>query len=128
MYIGSSNNLSSRFSDHTKGIRSNILLQNAINKYNLQDFIFIVFEYCDVEKLVSREQFYLDCLKPEYNILTVAGSSLGYKHTEESLAKMSGANHHFFGQTHKPEAKALMSEAKAGQNIQRMVEQVIRIQ
>jgi hypothetical protein len=30
-------------------------------------------------------------LKPEYNILPIAGSSLGYKHTEESKAKISKA-------------------------------------
>jgi group I intron endonuclease len=29
-------------------------------------------------------------LKPEYNILQVAGSPLGYKHNEETLAKMRG--------------------------------------
>ena len=30
----------------------------------------------------------MDLFKPEYNILQVAGSLLGYKHTEESLQKM----------------------------------------
>jgi hypothetical protein len=30
----------------------------------------------------------LDNLKPEYNIVEIAGSTLGYKHTEESLNKM----------------------------------------
>ena len=58
-----------RFNHHINGSKSNILLQRAINKYNLQDFYFIVFEYCKVEKLLSREQFYLDELKPEFNVL-----------------------------------------------------------
>jgi len=31
----------------------------------------------------------LDSLKPSYNILKVAGSSLGYTHTEASLLKIS---------------------------------------
>jgi len=30
----------------------------------------------------------LDTLKPEYNIAKIAGSILGYKHSEESLKKM----------------------------------------
>jgi len=64
-----------RFNNHVNGSQSNILFQNAINKYNLQEFIFIIFEYCDAEGLLSREQFYLDFLEPEYNILKVAGSS-----------------------------------------------------
>jgi hypothetical protein len=91
LYIGSSINLNMRFRNHTNGTKSNILLQRAINKYNLQDFIFIIFEYCEPDKLILREQFYIDELKPEYNILKVAGSSLGYKHNYEILAKMSEA-------------------------------------
>jgi group I intron endonuclease len=65
---------------------------------------------------------------PEYNILKVAGSSLGRKHTEEAIALMSlansgennpmfgriGKNHPMFGKTHTPESKALMSLAKKG--------------
>jgi hypothetical protein len=31
----------------------------------------------------------LDLLKPEYNILKVAGSTLGFKYTEKSRTKMS---------------------------------------
>jgi group I intron endonuclease len=120
LYIGSSINLNIRFDNHLKGLRSNIKLQNAINKYNLQDFIFVVFEYCEAEILVSREQFYIDILKPEFNILKIAGSSLGYKHTEKSLAKMrkmqesidkSGENNPMFGKIriHSTETKVKIS-------------------
>ena len=91
LYIGSSIKLNMRFDDHINGFSSNILLQRAINKYNLQDFIFIVFEYCEPKELISREQFYINSLEPEYNILKIAGSSLGFIHTEESKAKMSSA-------------------------------------
>jgi group I intron endonuclease len=76
--------LSTRFYEHIKGTRSNIKLQNTINKYNLQDFIFIVFEYCDREELIFREQFYIDSLNPEFNILKEAGSLLGFKHSEKN--------------------------------------------
>lgn len=92
LYIGSSIYLNTRINNHIKGTQSNILLQRAINKYNLQDFILIIFEYCDAEDLITREQFYLDTLKPEYNILKVAGSLLGYKHTKETITKISVAN------------------------------------
>jgi group I intron endonuclease len=52
-----------------------------------------ILEYCEKVKAVilSKEQFYLDLLKPEYNILKVAGSSLGYKHTVETILKMIGS-------------------------------------
>jgi len=45
-------------------------------------------EYCDPEKAIEREQHYLDMLNPEYNVLKVAGSSLGFKHSLENIEKM----------------------------------------
>lgn len=47
-------------------------------------------EYCDKKETLLREQYYLDLLKPDYNILKNAGSPLGYKHSEEAKAKMRG--------------------------------------
>ena len=41
---------------------------------------------------MDREQYYLDCLKPEYNILKIAGSSLGFKHSEETKVKIKEKN------------------------------------
>jgi len=112
LYVGSSKNLSLRFQDHIKGYRSNILLQNAINRYTLNDFVFILFEYCEPKDLISREQFYINSLSPEFNILQIAGSSLGYKHSEESLAKFSGENHPLFGKGHSTESITKMREAQ----------------
>jgi group I intron endonuclease len=47
-------------------------------------------EYCDKKETLIREQYYLDLLKPEYNILKKAGSALGFKHSEEAKIKMRG--------------------------------------
>lgn len=57
-------------------------------KYGFSGFSLEILEYCDKEVLLEREQYYLDNLRPEYNIVKTAGSTLGYKHTEESLEKM----------------------------------------
>ena len=63
-----------------------------------------VVEFCNTQVLLQlrREQHYLDILFKlpahlRYNFNPTAGSTLGYKHTEESLAKMSGANNHMYG-------------------------------
>lgn len=48
-----------------------------------------ILEYCEPSDVISREQYYIDLLKPDYNILQVAGSSLGYKHTEESKVQIT---------------------------------------
>jgi hypothetical protein len=40
---------------------------------------------------LAREQYYLDLIRPYYNLLTEAGSSLGYSATPETRAKMSAS-------------------------------------
>jgi len=68
---------------------SNRPLERALLKYGFSNFSLEILEYCDKkEDAVKREQYYLDYLKPKYNIVKLAGSTLGYKHTEESLKKM----------------------------------------
>jgi group I intron endonuclease len=44
-----------------------------------------ILEYCDISTVIEREQYYLDKLKPEYNILKIAGSRLGCKHSSETI-------------------------------------------
>lgn len=62
-------------------------IYKAILKYGYSNFKLEILEYCDVNILLLREQYYIDLLKPEYNILSKAGSTLGYKHTTETLKK-----------------------------------------
>jgi group I intron endonuclease len=50
-------------------------------------------EYCEPSDVISREQYYLNLFKPDYNILTTAGSTQGYKHSKETLAKLKGRKH-----------------------------------
>lgn len=64
-----------------------MLIEKALLKYGYSNFKLEILEYCDKDEVLSREQFYLDLLKPEYNILKKAGSSLGFKHSEETIAK-----------------------------------------
>lgn len=62
------------------------MLKYGYSKFNLE-----IIEYCEPEKCIEREQYYLDNLKPEYNILLKAGSPLGYKHSKEAVARMFAA-------------------------------------
>jgi len=45
-----------------------------------------ILEYYDRSIVINREQYYLDKYEPEYNILTKAGSSLGFRHYEQTLS------------------------------------------
>ena len=58
----------------------NSAIHKALLKYGYSNFSLDILEYCDKADLFAREQYYIDLLKPEYNMLQVAGSSLGYKH------------------------------------------------
>ena len=58
-------------------------------------------EYCDKKETLIREQYYLDLLKPEYNILKKAGSPLGFKHSDEAKAKMRGPRNRSLEHTRK---------------------------
>ena len=93
-YIGSSSNLGKRFSGYysikfleRETLKTKSMIYFALLKYGHSSFKLEILEYCDSKVLISREQKYLDLLKPEYNILDKAGSSLGFKHSESTIAK-----------------------------------------
>lgn len=67
---------------------SNRPIDRAILKHKFSNFRLEILEYCKLTNVLEREQFYLDISKPLYNIATIAGSTLGYKHSPESLEKM----------------------------------------
>jgi len=92
MYIGSSVNLWSRFKEHLGNKHSNIHLQRAFVKYGLDQFNFIVLEFCTPDKLIELEQKYLNLVSDKYNICPIAGSSLGRKHSDETKAKIGMAS------------------------------------
>lgn len=96
-YVGSALDLSKRFrvyysllSLEKYGKKSKIY--SALLKYGYSQFSLEILEYCTPEKCIEREQYYLDLLRPEYNILLKAGSSLGFTHSEEALIKMSAVH------------------------------------
>jgi excinuclease UvrABC nuclease subunit len=91
IYIGGSVNLSVRmYNYYSLGslVKSNRTIDKAILKYGFSNFRLDILEYSDKHNVLEREQYYMDLLKPRYNIVQKAGSTLGYKHTSESLAKM----------------------------------------
>ena len=79
-------------------------IYSALLKYSYSNFSLDILEYCDLDVLISREQYYTDLLNPEYNILKVVSSRIGFKHSEKTKAQMSikqrGTNHPFFGKIH----------------------------
>lgn len=92
-YVGSSADIKKRWSKHLWLLNNDRHvsphMQNAWNKYGADCFEFSVIEYCKTEQLLEREQFYIDCEKPVYNVCPTAGSCLGLKRSDEFRRKMS---------------------------------------
>lgn len=122
-YVGSANNIGDRWSLHKHDLRRgrhhSVYLQRAWDKYGEDSFEFVVLR--EVEKkedLIRNEQEFLDSLRPEYNILRVAGNSLGHRQSAEARRKMSiaksGANHPRFGKPLPAEVREKISEGNKG--------------
>jgi group I intron endonuclease len=148
-YIGSGVDLTKRLNDYFLisylNRNKSMHICNALRLHGYSAFSLTILEYLIITNLskenskkliLSREQYYLNTLMPEYNILKVAGNLLGFKHSEETIAKMKGENNHMFGKTgenhpmfgrtgeknpmfgknytHNANSKALISESKKG--------------
>jgi hypothetical protein len=81
----------------------------------LSNFSLVILEYCEPEQCLDREDYYISSLNPDYNILSKAGSSLGYRHSVVTRERMSvyqktvdrtGENNPSFGITVSEETRA----------------------
>jgi len=70
-YVGSARSLYKRGLEHLEKLKKrkhkNPHLQSSFNKYG-SIFSFEVIEICNIDELFIREQYYLDELRPNYNI------------------------------------------------------------
>jgi group I intron endonuclease len=66
-------------------------IYSSLIKYGISKFKLEILEYCKRAKCIKIENHYIDLLKPEYNLLGIAGSRLGSTVSEEIRAKISGA-------------------------------------
>jgi len=98
------------------------LIYRALLKYGYSQFSLEILEYCEPEKCIVREQYYLNLLPHEYNILPNAGSLLGFRHSEEARANraaaMKGENNPMYGRkiTHSEETRAKQAASHKGEN------------
>ena len=92
-YIGSAEDLRVRELHHRRrlilGKHINRYLQNAWNLYGENSFEFIVLHHCERADLLAFEQRAIDLLRPEYNLLRFAGSTLGHSLSLATRERMS---------------------------------------
>lgn len=128
--IGSSVDLQRRLGEYLNPVRlaaellrGESIIYRALLKYGYSSFTFEVLEFVNIDGsltnaerdalLLSREQYYIDLLGPEYNILKLAGSNRGHTMSAETRAKMSAAKKglpsHRKGGSFNEETRAKMS-------------------
>jgi len=76
VYIGSTINLRKRLSEYFSPkflkkeiLKNRSLISNSLLEYGYSNFSLDIMEYCEPKLLMHREQYYIDTLDPEYNIL-----------------------------------------------------------
>ena len=121
-YVGQSYVALDRLSRHRTELRAGThhasRLQRAWNKYDESAFSFEIIEECAEHDLTVREQWWMNALDSVYNSCPAAGSPRGFKHTDETRAKVSAAlmGHPSYtaGMKHSDETKAKMSASRMG--------------
>jgi len=93
-YVGSSVHLYTRIADYYYNNDSygkiSPIISRALAKYTHSNFKLLVFlvSSTDSKYILFMEQLVIDILQPEYNILQIAGSPFGFKHSLESKEKI----------------------------------------
>lgn len=116
MYIGSAKrNFQHRFVTHrnalNKGNHHSPRLQASWNSRGERAFEFAVIEDCPPENCISREQLWMNFFNPEYNVVKKAGSTSGYRHSDEIKAKM---RERMKGFRHTEDSKRKIGDANRG--------------
>lgn len=91
-------------------------LQGAWNKHGEAAFVFEILAECDPSECISREQLFIDEYRSTnrnhgYNVCPLAGSSRGYRHSEESRKNMSEAQ---TGRVHSLESREKRAATQRG--------------
>ena len=81
-----------RFTDHIKGVSSNIRLQRSILKHGITSFNFVIYYYHEDPAViltdVETKVFQSFPFEELFNFKKEAYSMLGYKHTAEAIEKI----------------------------------------
>lgn len=110
-YVGQSINLAKRKREHLKDLRNGnhhaAHLQRHCKAHGLDCLDYRVLEYCDIESLTTREQFWMLAYEPtgSFNTIPAADSTKGFSPSAETRLKISLAGK---GKKRSEETRALM--------------------
>lgn len=120
LYVGSSLTLSKTMTSHFYHANSNkdtkIVISRAMRKYKLEKFSLAILEFCasDIFVCSDLEQKWIDYYKSRYNVLKIAASSSGFRHSIDTINKLKQLfkkeNHPKYGSVTSNETKQAISE------------------
>ena len=142
-YVGSGMDLAKRLATYyfPSRLADNRYISNSILKYGHDNFSVVILHVLDnidiitKKDIISKEQKYIDLYKPVLNLNPIAGSSMGFKHSEESKRLISefrigkplsektkkrlstlfsGELNPFWSKSHTPATLEKMSKSKVG--------------
>ena len=129
MYVGSAWNGSVRLLSYwyPSVLRRNFLIYNNLNKYGHNNFSLAILKDLGFtgtitkKEMLDKEQYYLDILFNNFSNLNLnnspkAGSTLGFKHTEQFKLNRSGNLNPMYGCTLSPEFIAMQQRDITGRN------------
>lgn len=126
-YVGSAVSFRDRWREHLRqlanGDHHSKVMQRAWDKYGEAAFEFKKLLVCAKSDLIWFEQRAIDALQPAYNICKVAGSVLGYRHTEEAkaaAAERAKGNTNRRGRKEPAEVCARISVGRKGKGVGRV--------
>lgn len=123
VYVGSSVNISKRWSEHRakleRGTHHSAHLQRAWKKCGADAFEWLIIEPCDAAARIEREQHWADYFgsyrdTSGYNIRKRVETNHAIVPTRETREKMSAARR---GKVNSPEARARISAARIGHEV-----------
>ena len=131
IYVGKSINIEKRLISHKNHLRinkhHNTHLQNAVNKYGIENFEFEVLEECEERFLVSEENYWINMLntcnrKYGYNLLGGNPLNGNGRMSPESIEKTRVKK---IGKKASEETKRKMSESRKGKTVSEETRQKI---
>ena len=102
LYVGQTQNFYQRAKQYQRNKEKNRIIGKAINKYGFDNFdISILEKDVPLDKLDEREQYWMDYyqsydLNIGYNLCSEAGTTRGFKHSEETKQALSQNHKQFY--------------------------------
>lgn len=121
VYIGQSNNVYKRWSQHLSEFREdkhhNPYLQKVFNKYGVENLIFEILETCSESDLNIKEIYYInlyESFSEGYNMTLGGDGRRGYKLTKEQIQNIKNGRKNF---KHSEETKKKISKIQIGRKL-----------